>query len=228
MKKKRFQMIRQMVDVFKMTIELRPQFRVYALIAILLPLVVSVTAMIITGLYIVFAPLTVLIPLIAFMITLSRNAEAAGYARIHGQAGASGAILNNLKLGYTQFDEQPVAVDAKTQDLIFRGTSRAGILLVTEGPTGRVKKLVEKEVQKLKRLVPNVPIHIINCGDDVGQVPLSKLRSAVMKPKATLKKAEVAQIRKRLNALGAMKLPIPKGMDPNRVKSVNRRALRGK
>lgn len=228
MKKERFKTIRNLIEVYKVTAEIKPRFQLYVLLALLLPLIASILLAIFTGLYVVFVPLAIFAPAIAFLFTLSRNAEAAGYQRIEGEPGASGAVLSNLKFTNLLFEEEPVAVDPKTYDLIFRGTGRAGVVLVTEGPTSRVRKLVDKEIKKTKRILPKVPISVVNSGNLEGQVPLKGLRKAVMKNKNTLSKQEVLVIRNRLKSLGGMKLPIPKGMDPNRApKGVSKRALRG-
>ncbi|MDR2508550.1 MAG: DUF4191 domain-containing protein [Candidatus Ancillula sp.] len=228
MKKERFKNIRNLIEVYKVTADVKPRFKLYSLLALVLPLVISILLAVFTGWYFVFVPLAIFGPAIAFLMTLSRNAESAGYQRLDGQPGASGAVLNNMKFTSTLFEEEPVAVDPKTYDLIFRGTGRAGVFLVTEGPTSRVKKLLDKEVKKTNRILPKVPITIINSGNDQGQVPLKGLRKAITKPKVTLSKQEVLVIRNRLKSLGGMKLPIPKGMDPNRApKGVSRRALRG-
>jgi hypothetical protein len=229
-KKERFKTIKQILEVIKMTNELNPKFKIFAPLAFAVPFLVLLIVGIVTTSYVAFIPLGVLAGLVGFMLVLSRMAQKAGYDRVDGQPGASGAVLNQLKLPSIQFDEQPIAVDPKTYDLIFRGTGRQGIYFVTEGPTNRVKKLVEKEVTRTKRILQNVPIHIINSGNESGQVPLAKLRSAIVKKKkVVLTKDELSQIRGRLNSLGGMRLPIPKGMDPNKTPKGNgRRALRGK
>jgi hypothetical protein len=103
------------------------------------------------------------------------------------------------------------------------------LFFVTEGPTNRVKKLLDKEVQRAKRVLPNVPIKVFNAGNGAGQIPLKKLRGKIAKSKIVLSKEEVAAIEKRIHALGALRLPIPKGIDPTKTpKGVNPRALRGK
>ena len=42
-----------------------------------------------------------------------------------------------------------------------------------------------------------------------------------------LSKPDVVLVNKRLKALGGVKLPLPQGVDPNRVR-VDRRAMRGR
>jgi uncharacterized protein DUF4191 len=142
--------------------------------------------------------------LLGAMFVLARRAERSQYAEIEGQPGASRAALGTIRRGWT-FDEEPAAVDPKTQDLLFRGLGRPGIVLVTEGPSNRVKKLIDAEQRKLGR-------------NGEGQVPLPKLARHVQKLKPKLTKAEVGEVGKRLTALGKIRMPIPKGVDPNRAR----------
>ncbi|ACZ21474.1 hypothetical protein Sked_15390 [Sanguibacter keddieii DSM 10542] len=155
--------------------------------------------------------------LLGAMFVLARRAERAQYAEIEGQPGAARAALGTIRRGWS-FDEEPAAVDPKTQDLLFRGLGRAGIVLVTEGPSGRVKKLVDAEQRKLSRILSGVPVTVVQCGNGEGQVPLPKLARHVQKLKPKLNKAEVGEVGKRLTALGKIRMPIPKGVDPNRAR----------
>lgn len=155
--------------------------------------------------------------LLAAMFVLARRAEKAQYAQIEGQPGASRAALGTIRRGWS-FDDEPVAVDPKTQDLVFRGLGRAGVLLVTEGPPNRVKKLIDAEQRKLNRVLSGVPVVVVQCGNGEGQVPLPKLARHVQKLKPKLTKAEVGEVSKRLTALGKIRMPIPKGVDPNRAR----------
>lgn len=155
--------------------------------------------------------------LLGAMFVLARRAEKAQYAEIEGQPGASRAALGTIRRGWT-FDEEPVAVDPKNQDLLFRGLGRPGIVLVTEGPPHRVKKLIDAEQRKLSRVLSSVPVIVVQCGNDEGQVPLPKLARHVQKLKPKLTRAEVGEVGKRLTALGKIRMPIPKGIDPNRAR----------
>ncbi|MGC5166553.1 DUF4191 domain-containing protein [Luteimicrobium sp. DT211] len=165
--------------------------------------------------------------LLGGMFVLTRRAEAAAYQQIEGKPGATRAALGSVRRGGWSFDEEPVAFEARTQDLVFRGVGRAGVLLVGEGPTGRATRLLESEKKRTARVVAGVPITTLECGDGEGQVPLRKLVKTVQKMKPTLTKAEVAEVSKRLRALGGAKLPIPKGIDPTRVRP-DRKSLRGR
>jgi len=163
---------------------------------------------------------------LAAMFILARRAEKAAYSQIEGQPGASRAALGTIRRGWT-FAEEPVAVDPRTQDLVFRGIGRAGVVLVSEGPKGRATKLLDTERKKTARVLPNVPITIIQSGSDEGQVPLRKLPRRVQKLKPTLTKQETAEISKRLTALGTVRLAVPKGIDPTRARP-DRKGMRGR
>ena len=164
--------------------------------------------------------------LLAAMFILARRAETAAYSQIEGQKGAAMAALGTIRRGWN-FTDEPVAVDPRTQDLVFRGVGRAGVVLVGEGPAPRIGRLLEAERKRTARVLPNVPITLLQVGPDEGQVPLRKLPRTVQKLKPTLTKQETAEVIKRLTALGAVRLPIPKGVDPMRARA-DRKGMRGR
>jgi hypothetical protein len=157
---------------------------------------------------------------------LARRAEGAAYAQLAGQPGAAGAALQGLRRGWS-VEQQPVAIDPRSQDMVFRAVGRPGVVLVTEGPVPRVNKLADKERTRLNRVLPNVPVTIVNAGDGPEQVPLRKVSRTMTRMKPALTKGEVSEVAKRLRALGAAKLPIPKGVDPMRARP-DRKATRGR
>jgi hypothetical protein len=143
---------------------------------------------------------------------LSRRAERAAFAQIENQPGASGAALGTLRRGWIT-EEQPVAVNPRTQDAVFRAIGRPGVVLVSEGPTHRVKPLLDAERKRLERILPNVTVHVIESGRGEGQVPISEVAKKMGKLKKELTKLEVNAVSKRIASLGN-RLPIPKGIDP--------------
>ena len=150
--------------------------------------------------------------LLGATLILSRRAERAAFAQIENQPGASGAALGTLKRGWIT-EDQPVAVNPRTQDAVFRAIGRPGVVLVSEGPTHRVTPLVEAERKRLARILPNVTIHVIESGRGEGQVPISQVAKRMGKLKKELTKLEVSAVSKRISSLGT-RLPIPKGIDP--------------
>jgi hypothetical protein len=163
---------------------------------------------------------------LAAMFVLTRRAERAAYSRIEGQPGAAMSALGTIRRGWT-FAEEPVAVGPRTQDLVFRGVGRPGIVLVGEGPAHRIGKLLESERKRTARVLNGVPITVIEVGREEGQVPLPQLARKVQRLKPQLTKQETGEVVKRLTALGAVKMPIPKGVDPMRARP-DRKGMRGR
>ena len=163
--------------------------------------------------------------LLAATLILSRRAERAAFARIENQPGASGAALGTLKRGWI-VEQQPVAVNPRTQDAVFRAIGRPGVVLVSEGPSHRVKPLIDAERKRLARILPNVTIHVIESGRGEGQVPISQVSKKMTKMKNELTKLEVNTVSKRISSLGS-RLPIPKGIDPYKARP-DRKAARGR
>ena len=164
--------------------------------------------------------------ILAALIIMARRAENAAYAEIEGQPGAAVAALSTLRKRWT-VEKEPAAIDPRTQDMVFRVVGRPGVILVSEGPPTRVRRLLEAERRKVSRVLPNVTIHQIQCGNGEGQVPLRKLNRTVQRQRRSLSASEAAEVAKRLKALGPARLPIPKGIDPTRARP-DRKAVRGR
>lgn len=174
----------------------------------------------------------VLFGILLATIIMSRRAERAAYRSIEGQAGAAGAALSSIRRGWYT-DREPVAADvARPGDvnsaaMIYRALGRPGVVLVGEGPTGRVQKLLIKEQKRVERVAPGVPVTTLIVGSGEGQIPLTKIASKVQRLKPMITKDEMAVVNKRLKSLGGIRPPIPQGVDPTRAR-MDRKALRGK
>jgi hypothetical protein len=181
---------------------------------------------------ILFAIFGVLFGILAATIVLSRRAEKAAYSQIEGQAGAAGAALTSIRRGWYT-DREPVAADvARAGDIssaamVYRALGRPGVVLVGEGPTGRVQKLLVAEKKRVERVAPGVPVTTMRVGNGEGEVPLPKLASKVQRLKPQITKDEMAMVNKRLKAIGGLRAPLPPGVDPARAR-MDRKALRGK
>lgn len=198
---------------------------------ILAAIVVVVTAVfvvvggLINGMYWYWGLLGFTFGLVGAMVFLSRRVEVAAYSQIEGQPGAAYAALSTLRRGWV-FTQEPTAFTPQ-QDAVFRGVGRPGVVLVSEGPPHRVGRLLEKERQRCARVVAGAPVTLVQMGDGEGQVPLRKLTRHLSKLKPAITKQEVAAVQKRLVAMGGAKLPVPKGVDPMRVRP-DRKGLRGR
>lgn len=163
--------------------------------------------------------------LLAAMFLLSRRAERAAYGAIDGRPGAGGAVLSSLRRGWS-YEQEPVAVDGGRSTnlehaaMVYRAVGRPGVVLVGEGPTGRTNKLLAAERKKVARLVPNVPVTTYRLGTGEGENVCSarELTGRMRKLKNHLTNQEVTAVSRRLNALGRMAPPVPKGIDPQRMR----------
>ena len=162
--------------------------------------------------------------LLGAMIIMSRRAEAAAYMRFEGQPGAAGAVLNSaLRRGW-RFNEMPVHVSPKTQELVYRAVGPAGIVLIGEGSSkARVQAMLEDERRKASRIAPGVPINtILVVSGDPASTPLAKLAKTIFGYKKTLSRSEVSVVANRLDSV-RMNIPVPKGIDPSKVRAPRQR-----
>lgn len=162
-------------------------------------------------------------------LVLTRRADSVGFKQIDGKPGATGAVLDTVNRAGFSFPKEPIWVDPKTKDAIWRGTGRTGVYLIGEGEYGRVKNAMNREEVKINRVFPgsNVPVIKISVGNGKNQVSLKKLKTKILRQKVKLTKVELEQLNGRLRTLQNMSTGLPKGMDPAKMK-VNRRALRGR
>ncbi len=218
--------VKQLIRVFKLTIQRDRAALWYTLAAFFAPIVAGTVAGVFlgggnaltTGLWI-FTGL--LAGVLVALIVLSRRAERTAYSQIEGQPGAVGAVLKTaLKRGWSG-SEMPVAMNPRTQEAIYRAVGPAGVVLIGEGTRSRVQVLLEDERRKVNRVAQGAPVHFIYvCGDEQS-TPLAKLSSTMLRFKRSLNKSEVSAVSARLRTVG-LKLPIPKGMDPSRARAQRR------
>ena len=216
--------LKQMYQVFQMTRRYDSHAIWFMLLAFLIPVAASlVLAFLLSAgniigivLYIIAG---VLGGVLAFLIVLGRRAERAAYSQIEGQAGAVGAVLkSSLRRGWTA-SEMPVSISPKTQDAVYRAVGRGGVVLIGEGPKARTTRMLEDERRKVNRVLPNVPVNFLFVGPDEGSVALHRLPKEMNKFSRALNKAEIYAVSNRISSLGKNGLPIPKGVDPMRVRA---------
>jgi hypothetical protein len=216
----------QLWQVYKVTRKHNPLVTLWTLLVFVGPIALAVVGSLIFSAgnvinWIIWVVLGVLVGILLALITMGRIAESTAYRQMQGKQGASGAVLTGaLRRGWITSD-QPIAVNPKTLDAIFRAIGRAGVVLVVEGPVARTQRLSDDERRKSARLLPNVPVNVVNVGPDSSSVPLTQLAKRIKKLPKVLTKAEVSIVSKRMSSLGN-DLPIPKGMDPNRLRSMGR------
>jgi len=196
----------------------------YLALAVVAPIGISIIlAILLTGgdpvFFIVWIVAGVLGAVLLALIVLGRRAERAAYGQIAGQPGAVGAVLkSSLRRSWTA-SEMPITVSPKTQDAVYRAVGKGGVVLIGEGPKSRTQRMLDDEKKSVARIVPNVPISYIFVGPDADSTPLHKIPSKLAGFKSALRKPEVHAVNNRLNSLGKNGLPIPKGVDPFKVRS---------
>jgi len=218
--------VAQMRQVYGMTRRADPSVTWWMLGVVLGVLVVALLVGFLVGHPVYLLVIGLPLALLGALVVLARKAEAAAYSQIEGRPGAAGAALRSIRRGW-DIAEEPVAVDARTQDCVFRGVGRAGVVLVGDGAPHRVGKLLEAERRKVARVLPSVPVHVLQAGSGEGQVPLKKLAQRVQRLKPVMTKDEMSQVQRRLRAIGGIRMPVPKGVDPLRARP-DRKASRGR
>ncbi|GAB3870507.1 DUF4191 domain-containing protein [Terrabacter terrigena] len=222
----------QIRDVYRISRQADPLIGWYMLLAFLVTLGVLLGVGFLVKLPWIFGGFGVLFGILAATIIMSRRAERAAYGQIEGQTGAAGAALTSIRRGWYT-DREPVAADvARAGDIssaamVYRALGRPGVVLVGEGPTSRVQKLLAAEKKRVERVAPGVPVTTLRVGNGENEVPLPKLASKVQRLKPQITKDEMAMVNKRLKALGGLRAPLPPGVDPTRAR-MDRKALRGK
>jgi hypothetical protein len=218
--------IRQLWQVYKLTAKADKNFVLLGVLSFVGPLAIGIVAIL---LFFMDSPLsiflwsasTILFSLLLTLGVLSRRAERAAFMRISGQPGAVAAVIGStLKRGYST-SEMPVAVDPKSRDAVYRAVGKAGVVLIAEGNSARLKQIVEDEKRKVTRAIPGVTVSVLSVNEQPGSVPLYALTKAIYKLKKTLSRAEISVVNKRLAGLG-LNIPIPKGIDPNRMRAGRR------
>ena len=208
----------QMWQVFQMTRRQDDRALLYIGLGLVLPILAGILlAVFLSGgnvfTIVLWIVAGVLGGVLAALVILGRRAEHAAYSQIEGQPGAVGAVLRSSLRGSWRGSEMPVAVNGRTQDAVYRATGRGGVVLISEGPQSRTKRMIDEERRKVARVLPNVPITVLSVGPDTDSVPLHKIPRRLRRIKPTLTKAEVLAISNRLQSLEGA-LPIPKGVDP--------------
>lgn len=215
--------IAQMWQVYTMTRRVDKAVTALVLLSFLGPIALAVIiALAFFGSSILTLVLVIVIGILGGLVlglfVLGKRAETAAYDQMTGQPGATGAVLTSvLRRGWIT-SETPVAVN-KNRDCVFRAVGKGGIVLIGEGPISRTARMVGDEARKIARVIPNVTIHQIFVGPDDGSLQLKDLSKTFRGFKRSLNSREVRIVENRLSSLGSGAMPIPKGIDPRRVRA---------
>ncbi len=248
-------MISQIIRIYKYTHADDKQLPIWLAVAFVAPIVVTA----VIGLLMRWSVVTwimmlvtaVMIGFLLFTVVLTKRADKVGYAKLEGRPGAAAGILSAINKGGFTFPQQPVWVDPRTKDAIWRGTGFNGIFLVGEGNYERLMHAMDRQEHAIKSVTAgsNIPVYRIAVGNGENQVKLKQLRGKVLRAKTLqptnhkfallnkihpnrrffLTKTELAILNERLRTLQSKSgFGIPKGIDPTRPQRISRRAMRGK
>lgn len=221
-KAKRTGRIRQMVEIYRTTKVHDRNLPWVLLLCFIGPVAISVLlAWLLSGNWFgwVLWPVTgVLVGILLVMIVLGRRAEKIAYEQIEGRPGAVGAVVQSALRRSWRGSEVPVAIN-RNQDAVYRVVGRGGIVLIAEGSKQRAQRMAADEERKIRRAMRNVEIVHLYVGPDGDGVPLARLSKTLVRLKPKLNRNEVAAVYNRLSSLQAAPVGIPKGMDPNRMRS---------
>lgn len=215
--------LKQMWQVFQMTRRYDGTIVLFLLLAFLAPTAAGVVlSLFFAGgnpvFWILYVLAGVLGGVLLTLIVLGRRAEKAAFSQIQGQPGAVGAVMkSSLRRSWTG-NEIPINFN-KTQDAVYRAVGKGGVVLIGEGPRSRTQPMLDKERANVRRILPDVPVHLIYVGPDVDSTPLHRIVPTLGTFKRVLNRSEIQAVSNRLQSLGKNGLPIPKGIDPNRVRA---------
>ncbi|GAA1612070.1 DUF4191 domain-containing protein [Leucobacter chromiireducens] len=221
-KAKRDGRIKQMIEIYRTT-KVHDRNLPWVLLAVFIaPILVAVLlAWLLPGGWFgwVIWPISgILVGLLLVMIVLGRRAEKMAYQQIEGRAGAVGAVVQGALRRSWRGSEVPIAIN-RNQDAVYRVVGRGGVVLISEGSRSRTERMAADEERKVKRALRNVEVVHLYVGPDGDGIPLAKLSKTLVKLKPKLSRNEVAAVYNRLSSLQAAPVGIPKGMDPNRIRS---------
>lgn len=155
------------------------------------------------------------------MITMTRLSTSAMYKKIDGMPGAAGHVMSTGLGRSWQSGDMPVGVNPKTQEAVYRAIGRGGVVIVGEGSGGRLTRLVNEERSKVQRVAHGVPVTVLYVGHGEDDVHISRLSKTIKSLPRKIDKATMAAVIKRIDSVSQSlaSLPIPKGIDPTKVRA---------
>jgi hypothetical protein len=157
------------------------------------------------------------------LLALTNRANKAIFTKYANEPGRISLSVGTLTRRVYKGTNQPVAVNARTRDMVFRVVGPAGVVLMGEGAKASTQQLLEDERRKVQRVASGVTVHTFYSSEDGSGVPIRALHKKVSKLKRTLTKSEIRAVQNRLAAMDSRGgLPIPKGVDPMKIRASKR------
>jgi hypothetical protein len=162
-----------------------------------------------------------LLGVLAALITMTRLSTTAMYKKIDGMPGAAGHVLSTSLGRNWQASEMPVGVNPRTQEAVYRAIGRGGVVVVGEGARGRLTRLVADERSKVQRVASGVPVTVLYVGHGEDEVTIAKLSKTIKSLPKKIDRPTMAAVIKRIESVSQSlsSLPIPKGVDPTKVRA---------
>ncbi|KRA23390.1 hypothetical protein ASD65_02395 [Microbacterium sp. Root61] len=162
-----------------------------------------------------------LLGVLGSLMTMTRMSTKAMYRKIDGMPGAAGHVMSTSLGRNWQASEMPVGVNPKTQEAVYRTIGRGGVVLVGEGSRARLARLINEERSKVQRVAQGVPITVLYLGHGPDDVPIGKLAPTIKSLPKKIDRGTMAAVIKRVDSVSQSlaSLPIPKGIDPTRVRA---------
>ncbi|HEX6969685.1 MAG TPA: DUF4191 domain-containing protein [Micromonosporaceae bacterium] len=206
------QRLKQIGQVFAFTAKRDRWFAPLAAGAVLIPLALTVVAVLAWGW--IWLPVGILVALLGLLIVLNLRATSAMMSAAEGQPGAVASILETMRGNW----RVTPAISATTQfDMVHLVIGRPGVILLAEGNPQRVRGLLAQEKRRLAKVIGNAPLYDYLVGPDEGQVPLRKMRMTLMRLPRNISNREVNALDKRIKALSS-RPRMPKGAIPKNLR----------
>ena len=171
----------------------------------------------------VWSILGILSGYLSALLILTRRANAAIFKKYENEPGRLSITVGTLTRRRYKGTNQPIAVNPRTKDMVFRIVGPAGVILLGEGAKASTKALLEEERRKVQRVASGVTVHTFYSSQDGEGVPIIQVHKKVSRLKRTLNRAEIAAVQNRLSSIDARAgMPIPKGIDPAKLRPSKR------
>jgi hypothetical protein len=201
--------------------------RVGILFASLAFIAITAIGIVVSGLnflgMVIWVFLAIVSAYLTLLLTMTRRANTAIFKKYEDEPGRVSITVGTLTRRRWKGSNQPVAINARTKDMVFRIVGPAGVVLMAEGSKTSAQALLEDERRKVQRLASGVTVHTFYSSQDGAGVPLAQLHKKVAKLKRTLNRAEISAVQNRLASIDSRSgLPIPKGIDPTKMRASRR------
>ncbi len=206
--------LKQIRQAFVLTRKQDPKVLPYMLAAFFGPFLLMLAIGFVLGQPVYLGILGFLLALMVTALVFGKRVQSTAYSQVEGQLGAAAAVLNNMR---GDWRVTPAVGFTREQDLLHRVLGLPGVILVAEGARNRTRNLVVTEKKNLARWIGDVPVYEILIGDGEGQVPLRGLEKHLLKLPRNIKGKRVNELDRKLKAIGAAAMPIPKGPMPTRM-----------